>query len=84
MEQGKTLRQISHEIGISLQTSFDWRHKIFSSITSLIPKTLSDVVECDELELALSNKGSRNLEREPRKRGNDFKRNISPEEITVV
>jgi len=32
----------------------------------------------------LSNKGSRTLEREPRKRGSDFKRNIDDKDITVV
>ena len=84
MEQGMTIKQISKEIGISIQTSFDWRHKVLSSLSSFTPQTLSDVVECDELELALSNKGSRNLQRKARKRGNDFQRNTSPEETTVV
>lgn len=39
---------------------------------------------CDELELALSHKGSRSLERKPRKRGTDFKRNPESNEITTV
>jgi transposase-like protein len=84
MEQGMTIKQISKEMGISIQTSFDWRHKVLSSLSSLAPQTLSDVVECDEMELALSNKGSRNLQRKARKRGNDFKRNPESKEITVV
>ena len=84
MEQGKSIKAIANEINVCVQTSFDWRHKILSSLNSFAPQTLSNVVECDELELALSNKGSRNLERKPRKRGNDFKRNQQPEEITVV
>jgi transposase-like protein len=84
MEQGMSIKKIAKEIGISIQTSFDWRHKILTSLSDFTPKTLSDVVECDELELALSNKGSKSLQREPRKRGNDFKRNQESEEITVV
>jgi transposase-like protein len=84
MQQGMTLKQISVEIGISIQTSFDWRHKILSSLSGFTPQTLSGIVECDELELALSNKGSRNLERKPRKRASDFKRNTSGDEVTVV
>ena len=84
MEQGMTLKQISKEIGISIQTSFDWRHKILSSLSDFTPKTLTGVVECDELELALSNKGSRHLQRKPRKRASDFKRNDTSEEATVV
>ena len=84
MEQGMPIKKIAREIGISIQTSFDWRHKILSSLSDFAPQTLSDVVECDELELSLSNKGDRNLDRKPRKRGSDFKRNIQSKEITVV
>ena len=84
MEQGMPIKKIAKEIGISIQTSFDWRHKILSSLSEFVPEQLSSEVECDELELALNNKGSRNLDREPRKRGNDFIRNMGKEEVTVV
>ena len=83
MEQGMPIKKIAKELEISIQTSFDWRHKILSSLSELIPEKLSSEVECDELELTQSNKGSKNLTREPRKRGNDFKRN-QEEEVTVV
>jgi len=84
MEQGMPIKKIAKEIDICIQTSFDWRHKILSSLSKFIPETLSGVVECDELELALSNKGERNLKRKPRKRGSDFTRNQPSEEPTVV
>lgn len=84
MEQGMSIKKIAKELEISIQTSFDWRHKVLSSLSGLTPESLSDVVECDELELALSNKGSRNLERKPRKRASDFKRNDDSEKPTVV
>lgn len=83
MEQGMTIKATAKELKISIQTSFDWRHKILSSLHRFVPETLSGTVESDEFELALSNKGNRNLEREPRKRGTDFKRN-NQEEVTVV
>lgn len=84
MEEGKSIKKTAKEVGICIQTSFNWRHKILSSLSNLTPQTLSDVVECDELELALNNKGSRNLDRNPRKRGGDFKRNEVSEKTTVV
>ena len=84
MEQGMSIKKIAKELDISIQTSFDWRHKVLSSLSGFTPESLSDIVECDELELALSNKGSRNLERKPRKRGCDFKRNDGSSEPTVV
>lgn len=83
MEQGMTIKATAKELKISIQTSFDWRHKILSSLNTFVPKTLSGTVESDEFEIALSNKGQRNLGRKPRKRGTDFKRN-NEEEITVV
>ena len=84
MEQGMPIKKIAKELNISIQTSFDWRHKILSSLDQFVPKTLSSEVECDELELPLNNKGSKTLEREPRKRGSDFQRNTEKEDITVV
>ena len=84
MEQGIPIKKIAKELNISIQTSFDWRHKILSSLEQFVPTQLSKEVECDELELALSNKGSKSLERKPRKRGTDFKRNQDTDEITTV
>ncbi len=84
MEQGMPIKKIVRELNISIQTSFDWRHKILSSLDQFVPKELSSEVEYDELELALSNKGSRNMDRGPRKRGTDFKRNQGKGEVTTV
>lgn len=84
MERGMPIKKIAKEIGISIQTSFDWRHKILSSLSQFIPNELSGEVECDELELALSLKGTKNISREPRKRATDFKRNQGKDKVTTV
>ncbi len=84
MEQGLPIKKIAKELGISIQTSFDWRHKILSALDSFAPEHLSGVVECDELELPVSNKGEKHLERKSRKRGSDFKRNQGEKEVTVI
>lgn len=84
MERGMPIKMIAKELGISIQTSFDWRHKVLSSLDQFVPEQLSSMVECDELELPLRNKGSRNLNRKPRKRGIDFKRNKGKDDVTVV
>lgn len=84
MEQGMPIKKIAKKLNISIQTSFDWRHKIFSSLDQFVPKELSSEAECDELELALSNKGSKTLDRKSRKRGTDFKRNQGKGEVTTV
>ncbi|MCF6223421.1 MAG: IS1595 family transposase [Flavobacteriaceae bacterium] len=84
MEQGMPIKKIAAKLNISIQTSFDWRHKILSSLSQFTPTELSGQVECDELELALSSKGSKSLERKPKKRGTDFKRNQGKDIITTV
>jgi transposase-like protein len=84
MEQGMPIKKIAKELNISIQTSFDWRHKILSSLEQFVPKILSEEIECDELELPLNNKGSKTLKREPRNRGSDFKRNTEDKDVTVV
>ena len=84
MEQGMPIKKIAKKLGISIQTSFDWRHKILSTLNECVPKVLSSEVECDEMEMALSNKGKRGLKRKPRNRGSDFKRNNGKGDCTVV
>lgn len=84
MEQGMPIKKIAKQLDISIQTSFDWRHKILSSLNEFVPEQLSGIVECDELEMALSNKGEKNLQRKARKRGSDFARNKGKQEVTTV
>lgn len=84
MQQNMPIKKIAKEIGISIQTSFDWRHKILSVLNEHTPVTLSGRVECDELELPINNKGERNLNRKARKRSSDFKRNTATKEVTTV
>ncbi len=84
MEKGYPIKKIAKELGISIQTSFDWRHKVLASLEQFIPKELTDTIECDELEISLNNKGERKLNRKPRKRANDFKRNKNKDEVSTV
>lgn len=71
MEQGYSIKKAAKELGISIQTSFDWRHKILASLQSTLPVKLGGIVECDEFQLTESSKGKRKLDRKPRKRGTD-------------
>lgn len=84
MEKGYPIKTIAKELGISIQTSFDWRHKILSSLEQFVPEILTDTIECDELEMSLSNKGERNLGRKPRKRASDFNRNVDKNVVSTV
>jgi transposase-like protein/IS1 family transposase len=75
--EGRSLRYISEKLGISLQTTFNWRHKFLSSIQpDSDNKKLSGIVEVDEKEFHISEKGSRNLDRNPYKRPSDRKNKL--------
>ncbi|HLP73551.1 MAG TPA: IS1595 family transposase [Bacteroidales bacterium] len=71
MKEGLTLRLAAARIGISLQTSFNWRHKILSSLSDIESDHFTGIVEADEIYFHFSEKGKRILNRKPRKRGND-------------
>lgn len=58
MEQGIPINKIVKKLEISIQTSFDWRHEVLSSLEHYIPKELNQIIECDELEFPVSEKGN--------------------------
>jgi len=58
MLEGKSLRACAKEIGISLPTSFRWRHKILAAIQGLEGGiNFSGITEADELLMQYSEKG---------------------------
>ena len=60
MLEGKSLRTCASEVGISLPTSFRWRHKILAAIQGLEGGiNFSGITEADELLLQYSEKGRR-------------------------
>jgi transposase-like protein len=83
MEQGYSIKGAAKELGIAIQTSFDWRHKILSSLQTTLPGKVGGIVECDEFQLTESSKGVRKLERKPRKRGSDGHKHNS-DKVSVV
>ena len=82
---GYSIRKSAKETGISLQTSFNWRHKLLTSFSSVSVEGFQGIVESDDLFFAYSEKGNRNLDREPKKRGEKAgKAGISDEKVAVV
>jgi transposase-like protein len=48
MEQGLSLRKCAKLVGISLQSSIEWRHKILHALSQIKNQTLDGIVEADE------------------------------------
>jgi len=82
---GYSIRKSAKETGISIQTSFDWRHKLLTSFSSVSAASFQGILESDDLFFAYSEKGNRNLKRKPKKRGEKAsKAGISDEKVAVI
>jgi transposase-like protein len=81
-----SIRKASSTIGVNMKTIFDWRHKLLSSLTSTNGQTFSGIVECDDKQLDINNKGSRHLNRESYKRPSDreTKRGVSNDKVSIM
>ena len=73
LNEKETLDQMQERLGISRMTAVLWRKRFLAALKDPKQKTLTGIVEADETFVRQSIKGSRNREREPRKRGEPAK-----------
>lgn len=85
MLSGYSIRKCAKEVGVSIQTSFSWRHKLLTSFSGVSVDEFEGIVESDDLFFPYSEKGNKNLTRAPRKRGSKAsKAGVSDEKIAVI
>jgi len=85
MEQELSLDKIKVQLGINKKTAFDWRHKILSGLQQTDKGSFEGITESDDTFFRFSEKGSRDLDRKPRKRGGVVtKRGISDQQVAVI
>jgi len=65
----RTVRSAAEYVGVHRNTAFRWRHRFLDWVKHDRPQQLKGIVEADETFLLESQKGSRKLDREPRRRG---------------
>lgn len=56
---GYSIRKSAELTGISIQTSFDWRHKLLTSFTTIFPLSFQGIVEINDFAFQYSEKGKR-------------------------
>ena len=82
---GYSLRRNASECGISLNTSFIWRHKLLRCFDNMSAGEYAGILEIDELFFPLSQKGSRKLSgARGTRRSRSKKRGISQEQVAVI
>jgi len=74
----RTVRAAAKRGEVYRNTAFRWRHSLLERVKDDRPERLSGIVEADELFLLESQKGSRKLDRRPRKRGGEAGRRGLP------
>ncbi len=85
MVEEKSLDKIKDALGINKKTAFDWRHKVLSSLADADKDDFTGITESDETFFLDSEKGSRNISRDPRKRGGAAsKRGVNDEHVAVI
>lgn len=85
MIDGKSIRKCAEILGITLATSFNWRHKILSAIESNVE--FEGILESDETYFNESQKGNKKLTRKARKRGGgdgQIPRGINNNKVAIV
>lgn len=86
---GISIKKCAEAVNISIQTSFDWRHKILSALGQYQKDSkLTGIIEADEIFFEQSQKGQKVENRQSRKRGKSVNikkaRGINNEKIAVV
>jgi len=81
-----TIRKAAKTLKVSTKTIFDWRHKLLSSLTQENGQVFSGIVECDDKQLNINEKGNRNLKRKAYKRSSDrqTKRGVSNDKVSII
>src|ERR1700712_5002587 len=79
-----TVREAATTVGVHRTTSFRWRHRLLSGIKQQRPSQLCGIAEADETYLLESQKGSRHMNRPPRRRGGVAKRRGISRELDCI
>jgi transposase-like protein len=81
-----TIRRAAAELGVNVKTAFDWRHKLLSCLSAVNGEAFTGIVECDDKQLDISQKGCRKLGRKPYKRHSDrqTKRGVSNDKVSIM
>jgi transposase-like protein len=81
-----SIRKAAKKLKISTNTIFDWRHKILSALSMVNGNSFVGIVECDDKQFKINEKGSRKLGRKAYKRPSDrqTKRGISNDKLSVM
>jgi len=59
MEKGMSIKNIAKELNISVQTSFNWRHKLLKTLDSIVEENLTNNLKHLYIEIPVNFKGNK-------------------------
>jgi len=81
-----SIRTAEKKLNLNTSTVFSWRHKLLSALSTKNGSPFICIVEFDDKQLDISEKGNKKLERESYKRPSDRnkKRGVSNDKISIM
>jgi transposase-like protein len=81
-----SIRNAAKELDLNIATVFTWRHKLLSALSTKNGSQFVGIVECDDKQLNISEKGNKKLERKSYKRPSDrdTKRGVSNDKMSMM
>ena len=81
-----SIRKAAKKLDLNISTVFSWRHKLLSSLSIKNGSLFTGLVECDDKQVDIREKGNKKLERAGYKRPSDRnkKRVVSNDKISVM
>ncbi len=55
--KGLSIRKAALEVGLCIQTSFRWRHRLLSSISCYLPQSIGGIIESADFQMPFNRKG---------------------------
>jgi transposase-like protein len=81
-----SIRKTAAKLDINMATIFAWRHKLLASLSITNGGKFGGILECDDKQTDINEKGNRNLKRKGYKRPSDrqTKRGVSNDKISII
>jgi len=86
MVESISIRKAAKKLDVNVKTIFDWRHKILAALEKINGQQFDGIVECDDKQLDISEKGENDMKRKSYKRPSDrtTKRGVSNDKVSIV
>lgn len=81
--KGLSIRNASAEVGVCIQTSFRWRHRLLSAISCYLPQSVGGVIESADFQIPFSRKGQK-IDKTSEADTNETSAETDPQSVSIL